>query len=65
VERVVGKIDIWAPKFLFLNQPLTESEFVNLDPDFVTKVSDIGSGSFHSSQIFSDEFSLVFYSIFR
>ncbi|PQE26917.1 serine kinase protein [Rutstroemia sp. NJR-2017a BVV2] len=46
VERVDGKTDLWAPKFLFLSQPLTEPEFANLDQDFVIKVSDMGSAFF-------------------
>jgi serine/threonine protein kinase len=48
LERADGKIDLWAPKFLFISQPLIEPEFVNLDQDFVIKISDMGSGSFHS-----------------
>ncbi|PQE19605.1 dis1-suppressing kinase dsk1 protein [Rutstroemia sp. NJR-2017a WRK4] len=46
VERVDGKIDLWAPKYLFLGQPLTEPEFANLDQHFVIKISDMGSAFF-------------------
>jgi len=49
VERQDGKVDLWAPKYLAVNQPLTE--FVDLDPDFVVKISDMGGGLFYSLQI--------------
>jgi non-specific serine/threonine protein kinase len=49
VERQDGKFDLWAPKYLAINQPLTE--FVDLGPDFVVKISDMGGGLFYSPQI--------------
>ena len=49
IERQDGKVDLWAPKYLAINQPLTE--FVELDPNFVIKISDMGGGLFHSPQI--------------
>lgn len=49
VERNDGKVDLWAPKYLYDNEPLTE--FINLDQDFVIKVSDMGCGSFFSFKI--------------
>ncbi|TAQ86705.1 hypothetical protein B7494_g4981 [Chlorociboria aeruginascens] len=39
IERLDRKIDLWAPKYLAVNQPLTE--FVDLDSDFVIKISDM------------------------
>lgn len=44
IERQDGKVDLWAPKYLAINQPLTE--FVELDPNFVIKISDMGGGLF-------------------
>ncbi|KAL8858037.1 MAG: hypothetical protein Q9178_005498 [Gyalolechia marmorata] len=44
IERQDGKLDLWAPKYLAINQPLTE--FVELDPNFVIKISDMGGAFF-------------------
>ncbi len=49
IERQDGKVDLWAPKYLAINQPLTE--FVELDPNFVIKISDMGGGLFYPLQI--------------
>jgi serine/threonine protein kinase len=46
IERQDKKVDLWAPKYLAVNQPLTE--FVDLDPNFVIKISDMGGGLFYS-----------------
>lgn len=46
IERQDGKVDLWAPKYLAVNQPLTE--FVELDPNFIIKISDMGGGLFYS-----------------
>ena len=45
VERLDGKIDLWAPKYLVENRSLTE--FVDLSPSFRIKISDMGGGKFH------------------
>lgn len=39
VRRRDGKLDLWAPRYLALNQPLTE--FVNIGPDLIIKISDL------------------------
>ncbi|RDL34661.1 Uncharacterized protein BP5553_07789 [Venustampulla echinocandica] len=44
VKRQDGKVDLWAPKYLAVNQPLTE--FVELDHNFVIKISDMGGAFF-------------------
>lgn len=52
IKRQDGKVDLWAPKYLVLKEPLTRH--VKLDPTFVVKISDMGGGSFHSPQIRTD-----------
>ena len=42
VRRRDGKFDLWAPRYLALNQPL--KEFADIGPDFKVKVSDLGGG---------------------
>ncbi|PQE27934.1 serine kinase protein [Rutstroemia sp. NJR-2017a BBW] len=49
IKRQDGKIDRWAPRYLALNQPLME--FVELDYNFVIKISDMGGGVFDSLQV--------------
>jgi serine/threonine protein kinase len=46
LERQDGKIDLWAPTYLALNQPLTE--FMEIRTNFVIKISDMGAGLFYS-----------------
>lgn len=42
VERLDGKIDNWAPRYLTIAQPL--DKYANIDPDFTVKMSDLGRG---------------------
>lgn len=49
IERQDGKVDLWAPRYLAVNQPLTD--FVELDPNFVIKISDMGGGLFYFTWI--------------
>jgi non-specific serine/threonine protein kinase len=42
VCRIDGKIDRWAPKNLYLKQPLYDR--VQLGPELCVKISDLGSG---------------------
>lgn len=42
VRRLDGKPDIWAPRYLALNQPVTE--FVETSPKFTINISDLGGG---------------------
>ncbi|KAL1962324.1 hypothetical protein VTN77DRAFT_9815 [Rasamsonia byssochlamydoides] len=46
VRKLDGKVDLWAPRYLALNQPLTD--YVDFGPKFVIKISDIGGGFFIS-----------------
>lgn len=46
VKRKDGKVDLWAPKYIANNQPL--EKFVELDPNFGIKISDMGAGVFYS-----------------
>jgi serine/threonine protein kinase len=53
LERRDGKVDLWAPPYLALNQPIAEFvelDFVEQDPNFVLKISDMGEGLFYSSE---------------
>lgn len=43
IERKDGKFDRWAPKYLVENQPL--KGYADLDPNFVVKISDMGTGT--------------------
>ena len=42
VERLDGKQDIWAPRYLCIAQPLTP--FTNYGDGFTIKLSDMGGG---------------------
>lgn len=42
VRRRDGKSDLWAPRYLALDQPLTE--WIDIGPDFTIKISDLGGG---------------------
>jgi serine/threonine protein kinase len=42
IERLDGKMDKWAPRYLAVPQPL--AGYVNLDHDFKVKLSDLGAG---------------------
>lgn len=44
VERIDGKQDKWAPRYLCIGQPL--APFTNYDPGFRGKLSDMGGGRF-------------------
>jgi serine/threonine protein kinase len=53
LERLDGKVDLWAPPYLALNQPIAEFvelDFVEQDPNFVLKISDMGGGLFYSPE---------------
>lgn len=43
LERLDGKTDKWAPKYLTVPQPL--EEYTNIGKDFVVKLSDFGGGN--------------------
>jgi serine/threonine protein kinase len=45
VERIDGKIDKWAPKYLTVPQPLTA--FTNISETCSIKLSDFGGGTYH------------------
>ncbi|KAG9233967.1 kinase-like domain-containing protein [Amylocarpus encephaloides] len=51
IERQDRKVDLWAPKYLAVNQLLTE--FVDLNPNFVIKISDMGGVPTRSQDIWS------------
>ncbi len=59
ITRRDGKVDFWAPKYRALNQPLTE--LVDLGPDFVIKISDMGGDLSIQSSL--NELLLIIYSI--
>lgn len=42
VERLDGKVDKWAPKYLAVPQPL--DKYTNIGQDFAVKLSDFGGG---------------------
>lgn len=42
VERLDGKVDKWAPKYLAVPQPL--ADYANISHDFIIKLSDMGGG---------------------
>lgn len=44
VIRLDGKEDIWAPRYLYLEQPLTD--WLEVDAMMLAKVSDLGAGMF-------------------
>ncbi|KAL5338626.1 kinase-like domain-containing protein [Aspergillus crustosus] len=44
VKRKDGRVDLWAPRYLALNQPL--DQYINIDPDFIVKLSDLGGAFF-------------------
>lgn len=48
VQRKDGKIDRWAPKTLYLKQSLHHR--VELTPELLVKLSDLGSGDYLSVQ---------------
>jgi non-specific serine/threonine protein kinase len=48
IKRQDEKADLWAPTYLALNQPLTE--FMELNTNFVIKISDMGGGWCYSPE---------------
>ena len=42
VERLDGKADKWAPRYLAIADPLLD--YTDLDPEFTVKISDLGAG---------------------
>lgn len=42
VERLDGKFDKWAPRYLAVAQPL--DKYADIGPDFMVKLSDLGGG---------------------
>ncbi|KAF1731261.1 Serine/threonine-protein kinase SKY1 [Beauveria bassiana] len=44
VERLDGKRDLWAPRYLCISQPL--SEFTCYEGDFKIKLTDMGGGKY-------------------
>jgi non-specific serine/threonine protein kinase len=49
IERQDGRADLWAPKYLAINQTLTDS--VELDPNCVIKISVMGGALFYFTRI--------------
>jgi serine/threonine protein kinase len=44
VRRLDGRTDLWAPRYLALDQPL--SQYIDAGPEFNIKISDLGGGMF-------------------
>jgi non-specific serine/threonine protein kinase len=44
VERLDGKIDLWAPKYLV--EPRSLADYAIIEPGFTVKLSDMGSGKY-------------------
>lgn len=44
VRRLDGRTDLWAPKYLAIDQPL--SQYIDVNPGFNLKISDLGGGMF-------------------
>ena len=44
VERLDGKVDLWAPKYLVKPRPL--AKYATVEPGFTVKLSDMGSGKY-------------------
>ncbi len=42
LERLDGKTDKWAPRYIAIPDPLLD--YTDLDPQFVVKISDLGAG---------------------
>jgi non-specific serine/threonine protein kinase len=42
IERLDGKVDKWAPKYLIISESL--HEYADLTPDLEIKISDLGAG---------------------
>lgn len=42
VQRIDGSTDLWAPRHLTLDRPLTD--YLDMSPGFRTKISDLGGG---------------------
>lgn len=42
VQRIDGSADLWAPRYLALNRPLTD--YLDISPEFSVKISDLGGG---------------------
>ncbi len=57
VRRQDGKEDRWAPRYLALNQPLTDC--LDIGPDFTVKISDLGGGELPGCLKFRPSISLV------
>ena len=62
VERLDGKIDLWAPKYLV--EPQSLADYVIIEPGFTVKLSDMGSGKYttlwYSSSVTFDLHHIIF-----
>ena len=62
VERLDGKVDRWAPKYLVESRSL--ANYANIEPGFIVKLSDMGSGKYttlwYSSSVTFDLHHIIF-----